>query len=549
TCPAFLDEARAHHSTRYWLLKTLCLNNLYGVDLMAEATEVAKLRLFLKLAAQLDDASHIEPLPDLDFNIKSGNLLVGITDEDDIARRFQARGVLPFGLDELEDAVESIAVAYEEFITVQDSNDDQHTLRQAKGLLKTRINAVTDQADRGLHKMRGEAMPVEAWTQTHSPFHWFIEFPTIWRNGGFDVIIGNPPYIGLKSKQRDQFDYTWQGYETENCPDLYAVCTERASTLLNDQGRFAMIVMHSICFHKGFKPLRDHLENCFSTLWVSSYAKRPDSLFSGSADVRNTIVITTKSVDRGLFTSRCRRWPTDARDCLFATQQYVIPSESLLMCGDTPQWPFIDDLTVISAFEWMGNTQQPLKQALVSDGKHQLAYKKVARYMLGVFVDEPPTVDPITALSVTGKPSGWLHFEDYQHRDLALMSLAGRWGYLWWLMFGDEFDVTRNVLTALPCDIERLTTAKELSPAPCDMELESLVNRILNLASELKNEMPKHLAWQINAGIKVGRYNMLKCRHITDESDWLLAQAWGLTREQYEAAGNLRDRMTFGNRE
>ena len=42
---------------RYWLLKTICLNNLYGVDLMGEAAEIAKLRLFLKLVAQLEDVS------------------------------------------------------------------------------------------------------------------------------------------------------------------------------------------------------------------------------------------------------------------------------------------------------------------------------------------------------------------------------------------------------------------------------------------------------------------------------------------------------------
>lgn len=62
--------------------------------------------------------------------------------------------------------------------------------------------------------------------------------------------------------------------------------------------------------------------------------------------------------------------------------------------------------------------------------------------------------------------------------------------------------------------------------------------------------MPQHLQWHITeGGGRVGRYEMSFLRHITDEADWLLAQAWGLTREQYEAAGNLRDRMTFGNRD
>ena len=81
------------------------------------------------------------------------------------------------------------------------------------------------------------------------------------------------------------------------------------------------------------------------------------------------------------------------------------------------------------------------------------------------------------------------------------------------------------------------------------MELASVVNRVLELAGILKQEMPAHLSWQTNAGVKVGRYDLRKLRHITDEADWLLAQAWGLTREQYEAAGNLRDRMTFGSRD
>ena len=72
--PELLAESREHPSGRYWLIKTICLRNLFGVDLMHEAPEIAKLRLFLKLAAQIDRVENLEPLPDLDFNIKCGNL-------------------------------------------------------------------------------------------------------------------------------------------------------------------------------------------------------------------------------------------------------------------------------------------------------------------------------------------------------------------------------------------------------------------------------------------------------------------------------------------
>ena len=77
-----LDDIDKHQNETYWIYKTIILNNLYGVDLMKEAAEIAKLRLFLKLAAEAEyDPSKnnlgLEPLPDIDFNIRSGNSLVG----------------------------------------------------------------------------------------------------------------------------------------------------------------------------------------------------------------------------------------------------------------------------------------------------------------------------------------------------------------------------------------------------------------------------------------------------------------------------------------
>jgi hypothetical protein len=77
-----LAKVSAHPNTRYFTLKSIILNNLFGVDIMEEAVEICKLRLFLKLAAQVDPDQRlenlgIEPLPDIDFNIRAGNTLVG----------------------------------------------------------------------------------------------------------------------------------------------------------------------------------------------------------------------------------------------------------------------------------------------------------------------------------------------------------------------------------------------------------------------------------------------------------------------------------------
>ena len=57
---ALKDVAR-HPNRRYYVLKSIIVNNLYGVDIMEEAVEICKLRLFLKLVAQAESAEHIEP--------------------------------------------------------------------------------------------------------------------------------------------------------------------------------------------------------------------------------------------------------------------------------------------------------------------------------------------------------------------------------------------------------------------------------------------------------------------------------------------------------
>lgn len=75
-----LDSARAHPSRDYFILKSIIVSNLFGVDIMEEAVEICKLRLFLKLVAQIEDVGELEPLPDIDFNIRAGNSLVGGSD-------------------------------------------------------------------------------------------------------------------------------------------------------------------------------------------------------------------------------------------------------------------------------------------------------------------------------------------------------------------------------------------------------------------------------------------------------------------------------------
>ena len=228
----------------------------------------------MKLAAQIDDVSLVEPLPDLDFNIKTGNLLVGIADEEDTERRL-SEGRLDLGgeIGDIKRVAEQVADAYDTFVSEQSSDLGTLDHATAKQKLSAQLEAARSLADTLLHSLRKESgrHAFEEWCDSHRPFHWFVDFPSVWRNGGFDIIIGNPPYI-----RRTNVDgYSWKGYRTQSCPDLYAPCVERASLLLNRRGRMAMVVMHSLCFSRNFTSLRSHLRRRFNSIWVSSYSRSP----------------------------------------------------------------------------------------------------------------------------------------------------------------------------------------------------------------------------------------------------------------------------------
>src|ERR1019366_6571327 len=75
----WLQQARTEHgSLNYFIKKKIITENLFGVDIMEEATEIAKLRLFLALVSSVQSVAQLEPLPNIDFNILQGNSLIGL---------------------------------------------------------------------------------------------------------------------------------------------------------------------------------------------------------------------------------------------------------------------------------------------------------------------------------------------------------------------------------------------------------------------------------------------------------------------------------------
>jgi len=74
------------------------------------------------------------------------------------------------------------------------------------------------------------------------PFSWQKAYPTIFKNDGFDVVIGNPPYIGVKLQDRHLKDYVRVKYHHSKGADIYVAFIEKGLDIINSKGTLGYIV-------------------------------------------------------------------------------------------------------------------------------------------------------------------------------------------------------------------------------------------------------------------------------------------------------------------
>ena len=316
-----LQQVEEHASERYFILKSIIIDNLYGVDIMEEAVEICKLRLFLKLVAQLDTYEQIEPLPDIDFNVRAGNTLVGFTSLAQVKEALSSDLIKQLSLPQIEKRAEKADHAFRQFHAMQTKPGmDASAFASAKSELRKRLTNLRDELDEYLAGEYGvkpkSRRAYQQWRDSHQPFHWFVEFYGIIHKGGFDVIIGNPPYVALK-----KVGYTLPDYKSLKCGDLFALCCERSTYLNNNSyGSLAMIIPLNGYSTESMSSLRNFLLSSYSENHLSyfSASDQPASLFTGVRH-RLMIFVNRRSSHKLVSTTRFLKWFSTERNFLFTS--------------------------------------------------------------------------------------------------------------------------------------------------------------------------------------------------------------------------------------
>ncbi|MDD5094490.1 MAG: TaqI-like C-terminal specificity domain-containing protein [Dehalococcoidia bacterium] len=185
--------------TPYRFKRQCIQNSLYGVDIDPGAVEIAKLRLWLSLVVDEQDIRQIDPLPNLDYKVVQGDSILDVQ-----------KNMLNWHLFE----------KVEELIPLHFRETNAERKHQYKAEIDELISRMTE-GDRA--------------------FSFDVYFSSVMRNGGFDVVIANPPYV----RQEQIKDLKPELQRRYNCytgvADIYVYFYERGFRLLRENGTLTFI--------------------------------------------------------------------------------------------------------------------------------------------------------------------------------------------------------------------------------------------------------------------------------------------------------------------
>ena len=539
-----LERVAAHPSHRYFIFKSIILNNLFGVDIMEEAVEICKLRLFLKLAAQVaPDANKenlgIEPLPDIDFNIRAGNTLVGYATADEVKRCMKefGGGQMRLGVDDelnsftrFLDRLQIADAAWRGFRQQQTELGGRVTVED-KAELKTKLKALEDELNRYLSGEYGVKVSDKAayatWVKTHQPFHWFVEFYGIVNGGGFDIIIGNPPYFDLKQV----LDYKVRNYLTLATKNLYPLMMERSIPLSRNRGRLGFIVPVSSISTEGYL----ELQNLVLKLpgHFSSYDDRPSRLFDGLEHIQLTIHLleNTRTPQPTHFVTECYRWSAIERPRLFPTLEFE-RIEGKFLAGCIPKLSSRGEHSILNKI-WQDGKSLGVQTVDASD--HKAFYSRKVHNFLQVLDFVPKVYDGNGKL----RPPSELKALAFAKKDeaTATFCVLNSSLFRWFInVFSDCRHVNKREVEGFRCDLQRFL--EKHRGAVCD--LGAKLSRSLQKTSEFREMKFKHDHLRVQCIIP--KFS----KPIIDEIDTVLALHYGFTTEELDFILNYAVKYRLG---
>lgn len=277
----------------FYYRRKILQNNIFGVDLDERAVEITKLNMMIKALDKVKprDMRGAHLLPNLSLNIRCGNSL--ISGEKIIIKKGE------INLDEAyKGEISKLIELKEKFYCEKDGGERNRLSEEIKKL----ENVVNRNINKGLEKYFKNQ-------DKFKPFNYKVAFCEIFKDGGFDVVVGNPPYVTLSLGKKQNFfsDAEVKFFNdafnevNEYKGNTYSLFIQKSSEVLKKGGLFSFIIPSTLLLSDTFKKVRKYILEKFA---IKSLINLKYRVF-GDAEIGGNLIFVFEKFGRGGKVSVC----------------------------------------------------------------------------------------------------------------------------------------------------------------------------------------------------------------------------------------------------
>ncbi len=528
-------------------------DNIFGVDILEGAIEISKLRLWLWLVSDYDGEDQVEPLPNIEYNLRVGNSLLGwcfetLTQAPLHSPLTKATSNLFLGLMTFSNPSirKSLGLAKEKLDSRNISDHIQSyqiiydIYKTEHGLTAGSLKSILEQIHETIYNSTNIAfleyinnkvfnsrrlLSTNKLSKSEllklTPFHWSIDFPHIMSdNGGFDVVIGNPPWGVSVLKPMEKKIYL-KMYKIEKSNEISAYFLEREIQILKEGGSFSNIIAESICVNKNTTNARDQIRSNLSNPKLIFIGTRPSKIFTDVEKrvciingIKNTSKISSIRTTRNIRFNASER-ATVLHNLEFESTQGLLLGSKIGMRNDMEKTrlPKVGNKKIYNILLKLKNVsnEENIIQDIIAKNGEFLEWRASGGYWLHSLYKFPYSSSKIRKL----------FFKEKTHRDFVILIINSSLFYLFWVVYGNNRDLQIDMINKFPIPkIERLRKVHNETA----IITEKVVNRLLS-------------SFNPEAG-RMGQFATSYCKGTINEIDEHIGKLYGLSQSQIEYIKN-----------
>ncbi|XEQ92872.1 hypothetical protein SCACP_17230 [Sporomusa carbonis] len=365
-------------------------------------------------------------------------------------------------------------------------------------------------------------------------FHWELEFPEVFLRWGFDIAIGNPPYVDVTAEE-----YKYLNLRTINTRNLYSFMMEISIDNLKNSGYFGFIVPLSSMYTPRMSSLQNFMTE-EKEVYISSFAIRPAKIFK-NVEQRICIFFGKKLIEgssSSIYTTGYIRWYARERKKLFDCLQF-----SLNDCKERFNLevvPKVGSAIEIDILNKLYSKKKKIKDYVCKISNNSICYHGAVRYWLKAFNYIPEFYSERKGISQSSEYKSIYFTEDIDPNIIVCLINSSLF-YWYWLLMSDERHFLRKDIEDFPFDINDFDQIN--------------TGRLDFLAEQLMKSYRYHSSDKtVNLGGRTGivRYYEFRPRyskHIIDEIDHLLGEIYGISDREIKFIVNYDTRFRMGDDE